>query len=314
MASDKQLKIIFMGSAAFAVPCLGELIQSRHKIIEVVTQPDKPAGRGQHIKACPVAEYAREHDLTLFQPKSVKKAESIEHFKKLGCDLVVIVAYGKLLPSELLELPSMGCINVHASLLPKYRGAAPINWAIANGEKETGVTTMFVSEEMDAGDILLFATTPIDDAETASELHDRLSAMGADLLIRTIEGLIDGTVTASPQDHSKATHAPLMKKEDGHIDWSKSADEIYNRIRAFNSWPGSYTLKDGKKVRIHEAAPVDLDHGLPPGTVLESNEHISVACGKGTLYLIEVQMEGGRKMPAQDFLRGHKIIEGEVFT
>ncbi|MFH1830818.1 MAG: methionyl-tRNA formyltransferase [Pseudomonadota bacterium] len=314
MSSDKKLKIIFMGSAGFAVPSLDALIRSHHKIIEVVAQPDKPAGRGQHVKACPVAAYAREHDLTLFQPTSVKKTESIEHFEKLGCDLLIIVAYGKLLPAKLLELPPMGCINVHASLLPKYRGAAPINWAIANGEKETGVTTMFISEELDAGDVLLCASTPLDEAETATELHDRLSMMGADLLLHTIDGLIDGTLKPKPQDHSKATYAPLIKKEDGHIDWSKSTAEIYNRIRAFTPWPGSFALVGTKKLTIHEAEPMDLDHALPPGTVLESKEHILIACGKGALCLVEMQMEGGRRMSASDFLHGHKIKEGEVLT
>lgn len=312
MSSGEKLKIVFMGSAGFAVPCLDALIASDHDVVEVVAQPCKPAGRGMCMTECAVAEYAQQRELPLFQPKSVRKPEILEHFRKLAPDLIVVVAYGKILPRELIDIPPMGCINVHASLLPKYRGAAPINWAIANGERETGVTTMFINEELDAGDTLLSASTPIDETETASELHDRLAMMGAEILIHTIDGLVDDSVSATPQEDSKSSYAPLMKKEDGHIDWSKSANEVFNRIRAFTPWPGSFTTVGETKLRIHEAAPLEEDHGKGPGTVLHSKDHILVACGDGALCILEVQPEGKRRMPTADFLRGHKLDEGEI--
>jgi methionyl-tRNA formyltransferase len=265
-----------------------------------------------HMHECAVAEYTKSMDLSLYQPKGVKGSEAIGHFKNLNPDLIVVVAYGKILPKELIDIPKMGCINVHASLLPKYRGAAPINWAIAEGERETGVTTMFINEELDAGDMLLAATTTIDEIENAKQLHDRLASMGADLLIRTIDGLIEGSVTPKPQDHSKATYAPLMKKDDGRVDWSMAAERIFNRIRAFTPWPGSFAAIDGKKLRIHEAAVLEIDHGKKPGTVLECGEHMMVACGEGALSILELQLEGGRRMPACAFLRGHKLEEGDV--
>lgn len=310
--TKKNLKIVFMGSAPFAVPCLDALARSPHEVIEVVTQPCKPAGRGMHMKECAVAEYAKEKGLALYQPGGVKGSEPIDHFRKLKPDLIVVVAYGKILPKELLEIPQVGCINVHASLLPKYRGAAPINWAIAEGERETGVTTLFINEDLDAGDMLLAASTPIDEVENASLLHDRLASMGADLLIRTIDGLIDGSVKPVPQDHSKATHAPLMKKDDGHVDWSMSSQRIYDRIRAFTPWPGSFATVGGKKLRIHEAAALEIDHGKTPGTILECGNHMTVACGEGALCILELQLEGGRRMPTCDFMRGHKLKEGDV--
>ncbi len=312
MGTGKALKIVFMGSARFAVPCLDALIDSRHDIIMVVAQTCKPAGRGMQMRECAVAEHAKEKELPLYQPASVKRDECLKHISDLKPDLIVVVAYGKILPKELLEIPPMGCINVHASLLPKYRGAAPINWAIAHGERETGVTTMFIDEQLDSGDMLLAASTPIDECETASQLHDRLASMGAELLVKTIEGLIEGSIERRPQDHAKATYAPIIKKDDGHIDWSMDAEEIYNRMRAFTPWPGSFTFLGDRKLRIHEAAPIDLDHREPPGTVIEAGQHITVACGGGALCILELQLEGGKKMPAADFLRGHKFEEGDI--
>jgi len=310
--SKENLKIVFMGSAGFAVPCLEALVDSPHNVVEVVAQPCKRAGRGMQMRECPVADCAKSLDLPLYQPASVRKEEAIEHFQKLAPDLIVVVAYGKILPKELLDIPKMGCVNVHASLLPKYRGAAPINWAIAEGERETGVTTMFINEQLDAGDMLLAAATPIDEVENASMLHDRLAAMGAELLIRTIDGLIAGSVKPKPQDDSKASYAPLMKKDDGHIDWSMSAKRIFDRIRAFTPWPGSFATVDGKKLRVHEVAVLDIDHGKAPGTILGCGNHMLVACGKGALSILELQLEGGRRMPACAFLRGHKLKEGDV--
>jgi len=304
------MNLIFMGSAAFAIPALDALADSHHKILEVVTQPDKPAGRGQQIRACPVAERAREHGLSLHQPDSVRMPDELKHFKKLDADLIVIIAYGKILPRELIDMPRHGAINVHASLLPKYRGAAPINWAIVNGERETGVTTMFINEDLDAGDILLSSKTPIHDNETAPELHDRLAEMGSDLLKATISELADGKLIPIPQDHSKATQAPIMKKEDGLIDWSLTSRAIYNRVRGFTPWPGTYTNLEDKTLRIHCAEPLEDGRQGAPGTVVEVQDRLCIACGQGVLKLTEVQIEGGKRMPAADFMRGHSIPVG----
>jgi len=303
-----------MGSAAFAVPSLAALLETKHEVVEVVAQPDKPAGRGQHVTSCPVARFAKEMGLALYQPGGVKKPERIEHFKKLAPDLIAVVAYGKILPPELLQIPPLGCVNVHSSLLPKYRGAAPMNWAIVNGETETGVTTMRISKDLDAGDILMAISTPLDECETAVELHDRLAPLGAELLIKTLAAIEDGSAKQTPQDHSSATYAPMIKKEDGHLDWTGSARDIYNRVRGFKPWPGAFAFLDGKNFRIHEAAAVDFDSGEKPGTIIENEGHLAVACGSGTLYLLEVQLEGKRPLGTADFLRGHKIEKGATLT
>lgn len=307
-------KILFMGSAQFAVPSLVALAESSHELLEVVTQPDKPAGRGMHLTACPVAQTARSLKLPLHQPKSVKTPEAIAHFRNLNPDMIVVVAYGKILPPDLLAIPKFGSINVHASLLPKYRGAAPINWAIVNGERETGVTTQLINDELDAGDILLSAATQIDEVETADALYDRLAPLGAEILMKTIEGMENGSIRPRPQDRSAATFAPIIKKEDGHIDWSKPARAIANMVRGFKPWPGTFTTLEGKVLRVHEVAAIDNDSGLTPGSVIEGSDNFAIACGEGTLYLLEVQMEGKRRISAVDFLRGHKIQKGVVLA
>lgn len=304
------MRILFMGSAAFAVPSLDALIRSKHRVIEVVAQPDKPAGRGMKITACPVAAYAAEHGIALYQPKGVRKPDVIDHFRKLSPDLIVIVAYGRILPKELLDIPPLGCVNVHSSLLPKYRGAAPINWAIANGETETGVTTMRVDEEMDAGDILMSANVKIGYDEDAVELHDRLAPLGAELLMKTIDAIERGTIKGIPQDHSEATFAPIIKKEDGRIDWTMGAREIHNRVRGFKPWPGASTSIGGKMLRIHGAKVGSIAAAGKPGEVIEAGKDLVVACGSGALELTQVQLEGKKKMSAADFLRGHRIEKG----
>lgn len=308
------MKLIFMGSAAFAVPSLDALTRGPHEILEVVTQPDKPAGRGMRTHACVVAEFARSRGISLYQPKSVKVPEAIEHIGQMKPDLIVVVAYGKILPKALLEIPPHGCVNVHASLLPRYRGAAPINWAIVNGESETGVTTQRIVEELDAGDILLSVKTKIDEAETADGLYDRLALMGADLLLETVDGIEKGTLKPIPQDPSQATFAPIIKKGDGHIDWSMSASSIYDRIRGFKPWPGSFSFLDGKQLKVIEAAPAEMPASDEPGTIVECDKHLAVACGDGVLYLLEVQPEGRKSMPASDFLRGHRVQRGAKLT
>jgi len=306
------MKIIFMGSAGFAIPSLDALVESDHEILEVITQPDKPAGRGKKITQCPMAKATLGHGLKLYQPKSVKKSDAIEQIKELAPDIIVVVAYGKILPNEILDIPPLKCVNVHSSLLPKYRGAAPINWAIVNGETETGVTTQQITEKLDAGDILLQASTPIDELETAKELHDRLALMGADLLLRTLEGIKDKTIEAQPQNEEESTYAPIIKKEDGLIDWSKPAMQIFNRMRGFTPWPGTFTHLDGKILRLHIAAVDETAHKEKPGTILECSNDLCIACGEGKLYLIEVQVEGKRRMSAKDFLNGHTVELGTI--
>lgn len=301
-----------MGSAAFAVNSIRALAQSEHRIIEAVTQPDKPAGRGMKITACPVAAYAAEHGIVLYQPKGVRKPDIIDHFKKISPDLIVVVAYGKILPKELLDIPPFGCVNVHSSLLPKYRGAAPINWAIVNGEVETGITTMRISEEMDAGNILMSERVQIGADEDAIQLHDRLAPLGAQLLMKTIDAIERGTIAEIPQDHSKATFAPIIKKEDGRIDWTTGAREIHNRVRGFKPWPGAFTSFGGKMLRIHGAKASSIAADGKPGEVIEAGKTLIVACGSGALELTEVQLEGKKKMDTADFLRGNKIEKGAM--
>lgn len=308
------MKILFMSSAEFALPSLASLLASDHQILGVVTQPDKPAGRGQHVTPCPAAHFAHENHLSLFQPESIKKSDTLDSLKKLDADLIVVVAYGKFLPQALRDLPPRGCINLHSSLLPKYRGAAPINWAIINGEKETGVTIMHVSEEMDAGDIIASCVTDIDPCETAPQLHDRLALLGADLLLDTIEAIEKGTATRTPQHHQHATFAPALTKDDGKVDWSSSAKTLYNRFRGMMPWPGTYTHMDGKILHLHEVAPRKSAHDTRPGTVLDTDKKLVVATGDGELYILEVQLEGKKRMPVTDFLRGHTIKKGSLFS
>jgi methionyl-tRNA formyltransferase len=306
------MKIIFMGSAAFAVPSLNELHKAGHNIEVVITQPDKPAGRGRKLSSPPVAEQAKQSNLPLYQPKSVKAKKVIEKISSLEPDIIVIVAYGKILPKELLELPRLKCVNVHASLLPKYRGAAPMNWAIVNGEKETGVTTMFINEELDAGDMLLSKSIPIGDDDTTLTLQEKLASIGADVLLETIEKIKDGTIKPEPQDGTKATFAPIMKKEDGYINWNKGSLEIRNLIRGMQPWPSAYTHLDGKMLKIYCATILETTVTETPGTVLAAGDDIVVATGDGKLCINELQLEGKRRMTSTDFLHGHKVKTGTI--
>lgn len=299
-----------MGSAAFAVPSIEALFASAHRVVEVVTQPDKPAGRGMKIRECPAAKVAKKLGLPLFQPGNVRGKDTIEHLRSLRPDLIVVVAYGKILPPEVISIPGYGAVNVHASLLPKYRGAAPINWAIVMGERETGVTTQLIGNKLDAGDILFSVRTPIDDSETAEELHERLAPIGARLLIETIGAIERGEAKPMPQDDAAATYAPVLKKEDGRIDWTKSAWDLFNMVRGLWPWPGTYTTVEGKILRVHKVALVETSTASMPGTIVEVSPHLEVACGDGSLRLLEVQLEGKRRMSVGDFLRGHKIEKG----
>lgn len=294
------------------MPSLKAIHKAGHDIASVVTQPAKPAGRGMKLTHPPAATVAKELGLILYQPNSIRNPKVIEKIRSLNPDIIVVVAYGKLLPNELLKIPKYGCINLHSSLLPKYRGAAPINWAIVNGESETGVTTMFIAEELDAGDILLQKRVEIEYHDTSITLHDKLAEIGANLVIETINGLVNRTIEPAQQDHARATFAPTIKKEDGLINWKKSAQEIRNLVRGMQPWPSAHTHLDGKLLKIFDAEVLDEETLERPGVVVAADDGIVVATGRGKLCINELQMEGRRKMTSMEFLRGHDIKTGIV--
>jgi methionyl-tRNA formyltransferase len=307
------MRIVFMGTPAAAVPTLRRCVEDAHEIVAVWTQPDRPSGRGNKISLSPVKEFALSKGLTVYQPTKLKTDESRKLFSSHDADVVVVVAYGRILPVEFLNAPRNGCINVHFSLLPRYRGASPVNWAIVNGEKETGVTTMHIEPTLDTGPILLQTKTPIGDHETAPELMSRLSEAGAKLLGETLQRLSDLTPLA--QDDAAATFAPILKKEDGLIDWTMSAKQIEQRVRGFQPWPNAYTSLNSKGLTIWRAEAVKLEQSAAPGEVVESNgDSLSVACGdSSTLRLLELQSEAKRRMAARDFLNGTHLKVGDRF-
>jgi methionyl-tRNA formyltransferase len=305
------MRIVFMGTPPAAAVSLERLIDDGHEIAGVYTQPDRPSGRGRKIVHSPVKELALTHGLRLFQPTKVRTPEALEEFRSLAADVAVVVAYGRILPEGFLTAFPGGAINVHFSLLPKYRGAAPVNWAIVNGESETGVSTMKMDAGLDTGDILLQRATPIGPDDTAIELMERLSLVGAELLSETLRGI--GSIEPRKQDEIEASFAPILKKEDGLIDWSMSADEIRRRIRGFQPFPTSYTFHDGHRLTIWSGKVESAAAGVP-GTVVErSGDRLLVQCGDGTaLAVLEIQPEGKRRMTVRDFLNGAKLAVGNV--
>jgi len=305
------LKIVYMGTPDFAVPPLRALQKSGDWVVAVVTQPDRPKGRGRKLAPPPVKETATAFGIPVIQPETVRSDEFHQRMRQLAPDLFVVVAFGQILPPSLLEIPAMGAINVHASLLPRHRGAAPIQWAIIEGDEETGVTTMMMDEGMDTGDILLEGKTPIAAEETAAELHDRLSEMGAPLLLDTIERLKSGNLTPVPQDPAKATYASMLKKSDGEIDWSQPAERIDRRIRGMTPWPGAYTFTDGMRLKILKARVLQRDISVPPGTILECMPgELHIATGKAALAISEIQGKSGKRLPIDDFLCGCRLPDG----
>ncbi len=302
-----------MGTPEFAVPTLRSLHRAGYRISTVVTQPDRPKGRGRKTTPPPVKIAAVDLGLPVEQPQSIRTAEFVDTLKKLAPDLFVVVAMGQILSRELLAIPRMGAVNVHASLLPKYRGAAPIQWALINGEQETGVTTMLMDAGLDTGDMLLSARTDITADDTAQTLHDRLSPLGADLLIKTVHGLFSRTIKPRPQDHEKASKAPLLKKKDGRIDWQKPAGAIDAFIRGMTPWPGAFTFQGDKRLKIFAARSGPLTTPSPPGTVIKgfSNE-LRVATGDQALIILELQEASGKRLPVRDYLSGNPIAEGTV--
>lgn len=303
-----------MGTPQFAVPSLRVLIEREDTLVGVVTQPDQPAGRGMAFRPTAVKVCALEHDIPVFQPTKLRTPEVLERLRSWQPDLLVIAAYGKLLPKSLLDLPPRGCINVHASLLPKYRGAAPIQWAIANGETQTGVTIMQVVQQMDAGDILLQKAIPITDRETGGSLHDKLSVLGAEALDQALTLFKHGRLVARPQDESQVTYAALIKKEDGRIDWTQDALSLERRIRAFHPWPSAYTTLRGQLLKIYAARPVQSAVSAAPGTVMQSAPgQLLIATGRGPLALEEVQLAGKKRLAITEFLKGQPQTPGTLF-
>ena len=307
------MKLVFCGTPQFAEPTLRTLVETGFEVALVVTQPDKPKGRGLELTSSPVRKTAEELGLSAVQPEKIKHNDEFRaQMAAIAPQAIVVVGYGKIIPQWMIDLPPLGNINLHASLLPKYRGAAPIQWAIASGERVTGVTTMRIDAGLDTGDILLQKEVPIAPDDTAETLSPRLATLGADLLVETLRGLEAGRVHPQPQDHSKATLAPLLKKEDGMIDFARSASEICNRLRGFQPWPGAYTTFRGKQLRLHAATPVEPSGALEEGQLQVKDDRLFVGAGHNTfLELLEVQLEGKKRTPARDFVHGYRPQSGE---
>jgi methionyl-tRNA formyltransferase len=315
------MRLIFMGTPEFAVPSLSRLLDNGHEIAAVFTQPDKPVGRGKQPQAPPVKTFALEHHLTVHQPAKIKTSEEVRAvFEAVQPDACVVAAYGKILPEWLLKIPRLGCINVHASLLPGYRGAAPINWAIANGEKQTGVTIMQMDIGMDTGAMLARRATAIGEEETAVELTARLSHIGAELLSESLPGIASGALIPEPQNESEATYAPILKREDGLIDWRLSAAEIANRVRAFQPWPSVFTMFRGARLIFWRATEISRDdikttlhQSTEPARIaaIDKSGFVVSCAGATLLHVEEVQLEGKRRVPSRDFLNGSRLSAGD---
>ncbi len=307
------MKILFMGTPDFAVPCLDILIKSEYEVCGVVTQPDKPQGRGHKLTPPPVKRLAMENGIEVFQPETLKDFAFKTELERLSPDMIVVVAYGKILPEYILNFPKYGCINMHASLLPKYRGAGPIQWSVINGEEKTGITSMLMEKGLDTGDMLLKVETEIGEYETASELHDRLMIMGAELLIKTIEGIKTGEIISEKQNDEDSCYAPMISKEMAKIDWSRSAKVVSKLIAGMNSWPVAHTLYKGEVLKIYRATVKGAAKGKT-GQILAANENgIEILCGDGVSILAtEVQFAGSKAMQVRDYLNGHSIEEGEI--
>ena len=304
------MRVVFMGTPEFAVPTLEALIQE-HEVIGVYTQPDKPKGRGKAMAFPPVKEKALEHNLPVYQPVKVREASVVAELEAMNPDAIVVVAFGQILPESILNIPKYGCINVHASLLPKYRGAAPMQWAIIDGEKETGITTMYMAKGLDTGDMILKATTPIGPKETGETLHDRMSVMGGPLILETLKQIEAGTAPRIKQDDSLSCYASMLDKEMGCIDWNKDAASIERLIRGLNSWPSAYTFWNEKTLKIWDSEVVECSDEGENGTVIAKDKiSFTVKCGENALKILEVQLQGKKRMAAQAFLVGNQVETG----
>ena len=302
-----------MGTPQFSVPALQALHEGGYNIVLTITQPDRPRGRGRKVTPSPVKATAMDLGIQVIQPTSIKTAEFADQIKSHKPDFQIVIAYGKILPENVLAIPRFGTINIHASLLPKLRGPAPIQWAIINGEKQTGITSMLMDKGMDTGDILLTAPEPVQPEDTAGTLHDRLAAKGANVLIETLKKFADHKIHPIPQDNSLATYAPLLSKDDGLIDWNKSAKSLERFIRGVTPWPGAYTFLGETRLKIFKTAPIAAATAEPPGTVQQSfPDELRVATGDGILSILEIQGASGKRMAIKDFLKGHNIPPGSV--
>jgi len=303
-----------MGTAEFAVPTLKRLVHDGFSVTAVITQPDRPAGRGQAIRFTPVKQAALDLQLPVIQPSTLKDDAARQLFAQLDADCFVVVAYGKLLPPWLIQIPKWGVVNLHGSLLPRYRGAAPIQWAVANGETETGVCTMRIDEGLDSGPVYLCEKTSIEPEETVPELSSRLATMGSSLVIRTIHGIVDGSLQAKPQDHAHASFARTLRKQDGYVDWSRPAGTIHNHVRAFNPWPGAVAEFRGADFRILKSRVGQPSDSNRPGTISVTKGKIEAVCGDGVnLELVEVQLPGRKPIAGRDFANGLRVQSGEIF-
>ena len=304
------MRLVFLGTPRFAVPSLERTLQAGHEVTAVFTQPDRPKGRGQHPAMPPVKEAALRLGLPVHQPEKIRRPEAVEELRAMAPEAMVVVGYGQIIPQAILDIPPHGIVNVHASLLPKYRGASPIQWAIAQGERVTGVTTMLINAGLDTGDMLLKWETEIGEEETAVELGERLAAAGADLLVRTLATLPQ--IHPQPQGDSQATYAPVLKKEDGRIDWSMPRRQILNRIRGLVPWPGCYAFLQGSRLHIWKARTAEI--ATPSGRLTTQGRRLFAGCGDQAIEILEVQLEGKKKMDAAAFLNGHPIEAGEALA
>ena len=302
------MRVVFMGTPDIAAACLNKIIEKGYDIAGVYTQPDRPKNRGMKLAFSPVKEVAVAHNIPVFQPENFREEETVQALRELKPDVVAVVAYGRILPQKVLDIPPMGCINIHASLLPAYRGSAPYQWAVLDGLKETGVTAMYLCREMDAGDMIDTAKTAIGENETAGELLDRLAVLGADLLDKTLTAIANGTAQRTPQDHSKATYAPMLDKGMCPIDFTKTAQQVHNHVRGMNPWPVAAMELAGKRFKVYETAVLPENSEKAPGTVLGlTKKGLQIACGEGVIEIRTLQAEGGKRMAAPDYFRGHPL-------
>lgn len=302
------MRVVFMGTPDIAATCLKKILSDGFEVVGVYTQPDRPKNRGMRLAFSPVKEVALAHNIPVFQPENFREEETVQQLRELKPDVAAVVAYGRILPQNVLDTPTHGCINIHASVLPAYRGSAPYQWAVLDGLTETGVTAMYLCREMDAGDIIDVSKTPIGPDETAGELLDRLAVLGADLLSKTLTDIEKGVATATPQDSSKVSFAPMLDKSMCPIDWSKTAQQIHNHVRGMNPWPVATTDIQGKRFKIYATAITDKKTDAAPGTLLGlTKKGLEVACGDGVIEIRVLQAEGGKRMAAPDYFRGHPL-------
>ncbi|MDI9243769.1 methionyl-tRNA formyltransferase [Marinobacter sp. CHS3-4] len=303
------MRLVFAGTPDFAASALTALLQTDHDVVGVYSQPDRPSGRGRKMIPSPVKKVAMEAGIPVFQPESLKTAEAQAELKALNADVMIVAAYGLILPQAVLDIPRLGCLNIHASLLPRWRGAAPIQRAIAAGDRETGITIMQMDAGLDTGDMLLKVSTPIDETDTGGSLHDRLADLGGQAIVEALRGLENGSLSAEPQDDQKACYASKLSKEEGHLDWTEDATALDRRIRAFNPWPGTFTDADDLRIRIHAAEVIDITSEKHPGTVMaRSRDGIDVACGLDVLRITRLQLPGSKAQSVNDLINGGKEI------